>query len=98
MPELADRHGDTVQSDILSFGCMLWELLADESRVRHDMRRRGAASRRLPSLAGRIGEPSAAIDAVIARATEPDPAMRFESMADLIVAWRAAVGRDPRAC
>ena len=97
VPELADRHGDTVQSDIFSFGCMLWELLADESRAVTNMQWQDQPARaesRLPSLAGRIGVPSAAIDAVIARATEPEPAMRFESMAELIVAWRAAVGRD----
>jgi WD40 repeat protein len=81
--EPARHDGDTVLSDIRSFGCMLWELLAGES----------APSPRLPSLVDRISAPSAAIDAVIARATEPDPARRYESMADLIVAWRAAVGR-----
>src|SRR4029453_14502019 len=42
----------------------------------------------------RMSESTAAIDAVIARATDPDPAMRYESMAELIVAWRAAVGRQ----
>src|SRR3954447_1765378 len=100
VPEIAEDHPDTVRSDIFSFGCMLWELLADESaRAATNMQWQApsgtrAQVRRLPSLAGRIGVPSAAIDAVIARATEPDPAMRFDSMAELIVAWRAAIGRD----
>jgi DNA-binding SARP family transcriptional activator/WD40 repeat protein len=94
-PELADRTGDTVRSDIFGFGCMLWELLAGESpqaAASEGWQRPGAA--RVPSLAGRISASNAAIDAVIARATEPDPAKRYESMAELIVAWRAAVGRQ----
>lgn len=99
VPEFADRIPDTIQSDVFSFGCMLWELLADESpRSVTNLQWQASATRaeirRLPSLAGRIGVPSAAVDAVIARATEPDPAMRFDSMAEVIVAWRAAVGRD----
>jgi DNA-binding SARP family transcriptional activator/WD40 repeat protein len=103
VPELVEPAGDTVRSDIFSFGCMLWQLLAGESpQIATDERwqpprastlepRRG---RRVPSLVDRIDQPSAAIDAVIARATEPDPAQRYESMAELIIAWRAAVGRE----
>ena len=89
VPELADRSGDTVQSDIFSFACMLWELLAGESPQTSLTTDRW----RVPSLAGRVAEPSEAIDAVIARATACDLAVRYESMAELIVAWRDAVGR-----
>ena len=88
-PELVDRSGDTVRSDIFSFGCMVWELLAGRSplSVMH------SSARRLPSLAGSMAESSETLDAVLARATSADPASRFESMAELIVAWRDAVGR-----
>jgi serine/threonine protein kinase/WD40 repeat protein len=89
-PELVDRCGDTVRSDIFSFGCMLWELLAGRSPLSVIQ----PSNRwRLPSLAGTLSEPCEALDAVLARATSSDPEVRFESMAELIVAWRDAVGR-----
>ncbi len=88
-PELHDLCGDTVRSDIYSFGCMLWELLAGGSPLMAMATERS----RLPSLASRVTEPCEGIDAVIAKATSADPATRFESMAELIIAWREAVGR-----
>src|SRR3954451_5943448 len=81
--EIDDVDRDPVLSDIRRFGLMVWELLAG----------RAPGDLRLASLAERVGAQSAAIDAVIARATDPDPARRYESMADVIVAWRVAVGR-----
>lgn len=89
-PELIDRSGDTVRSDIFSFGCMLWELLAGRSPL-SVMQSNGRW--RLPSLAGVLNEPSEALDAVLAKATSNDANVRFESMAELIIAWRDAVGR-----
>ncbi len=89
-PELSGRGGDTVLSDIFSFGCMLWELLVGVSPFAV---MQPAARLRVPSLAGSLSEPCEAIDAVLARATAADAAARFESMAELIVAWREAVGR-----
>ena len=62
VPERADDADDTVQSDIRNFGRMLWELLAGQA----------PGGSRPASLVDRISAPSAAIDAVIARATEPD--------------------------
>ncbi|HZX54434.1 MAG TPA: BTAD domain-containing putative transcriptional regulator, partial [Ilumatobacteraceae bacterium] len=88
VPEFAERAGDTVRSDIFSFGCMLWELLVGQAPQTATNRSR------VPSLADRISQPSATIDAVISRATDRDPAHRYESIAELIVAWRAAVGRQ----
>ena len=88
-PELADRTGDTIRSDIYSFGCMLWELLAGAS----PLSMMHSTHTRLPSLAGVVVEPCQALDAVLAKATSGDAEARFESMADLIVAWREAVGR-----
>ena len=89
-PELSDRSGDTIQSDIFSFGCMLWELLTGTSP--NTLMRPGNHPR-LPSLAGLVSESSEMLDAVLARATASDAGSRFESMADLIIAWRDAVGR-----
>lgn len=89
-PELSDRTGDTVQSDIFSFGCMLWELLAGRSPLTVMHSQTGA---RLPSLAGMIGQRSELLDAVLAKATAARAEARYESMADVIVAWRDAVGR-----
>jgi len=89
-PELAGRTGDTVQSDIFSFGCMLWELLTAKS----PLALMGPTDRfRLPSLAGLVSERSAPIDAVLARATAADVDGRYTSMAELIVGWRQAVDR-----
>ena len=89
-PELIDRSGDTVQSDIFSFGCMMWELLAGESPL---AAMRASSRPRLPSLAGIVDEPCETLDAVLAKATSADAGSRFESMADVIIAWRDAVGR-----
>jgi DNA-binding SARP family transcriptional activator len=89
VPELAGRNGDTVQSDIFSFACMLWELLTGASPQDSAITERW----RVPSLAGRVAQRSDAIDAVLGRATARDPAVRYESMAELIVGWRDAVGR-----
>jgi serine/threonine protein kinase/WD40 repeat protein/DNA-binding winged helix-turn-helix (wHTH) protein len=89
-PELCDRSCDTVRSDIFSFGCMVWELLAGTSPL-SVMQSNGRW--RLPSLAGMLSEPSEALDAVLSKATSNDPEVRFESMAELIIAWRDAVGR-----
>ena len=88
-PELAGHSSDTVRSDIFSFGCMLWELLAGVS----PMALWATDRSRLPSLAGRVEMPSEGIDAVIARATGVDPGSRYQSIAELIVGWREAVGR-----
>ena len=88
-PELVDRDGDTVQTDIFSFGCMLWELLTGVSPL---MLMQPTIAR-LPSLAGQMSERHEALDAVLARATAADATSRFQSMAELIVAWREAVGR-----
>ena len=90
-PELVDRSGDTVHSDIFSFGCMLWELLAGAVAVVGDAVRRSVRACR----AWRARSPSHA------RRSTPcspgrrraDPRSRYESMAELIVAWRDAVGR-----
>ncbi|MEP7112553.1 MAG: BTAD domain-containing putative transcriptional regulator [Ilumatobacteraceae bacterium] len=89
-PELSDRTGDTVQSDIFSFGCMLWHLLVGmppSAAVRSSPRSH------VPSLADSIHDPCEALDAVLFRATAADTTMRFQSMAELIIAWREAVGR-----
>src|SRR3954470_14450130 len=69
---------------------MLWELLAERSPLAV-MQSNGRW--RLPSLAGVLSEPSEALDAVLAKATSIEPDVRVESMADLIIAWRDAVGR-----
>ncbi len=90
VPELVDRAGDTVQSDIFSFGCMLWELLVGASPLSV---MQSTARFRLPSLVGFVSQPCEALDAVLARATAAESEARYESMAELIVAWREAVGR-----
>ncbi|HEY7627087.1 MAG TPA: protein kinase, partial [Ilumatobacteraceae bacterium] len=88
-PELIDRTGDSVRSDIFSFGCMLWELLAGHS----PFAMMPFTNARLPSLAGSLPEPCEALDAVISKATSAAAETRFQSMAELIIAWRDAVGR-----
>ncbi len=70
MPRLSwsDRDGDTVQSDIFSFGCMLWELMVGVSPLSLMQ----PTNARLPSLAGAMSEPHEALDAVLAMATAAD--------------------------
>ncbi|MBK5331669.1 MAG: protein kinase [Ilumatobacteraceae bacterium] len=89
-PELSDRTGDTVQSDIFSFGCMLWELLTGRSPL---TLMQTPTSSRLPSLTGLIEERCELLDAVLATATAPRAEARYDSLAEFIVAWRDAVGR-----
>jgi hypothetical protein len=49
----------------------------------------------LPSLIDRNPSLAPGVDAVLRRATSPHAWEHFESMADFVLAWRAAVGRSP---
>ncbi len=69
---------------------MVWELLGRHVAAVGDAVQRPLA----PAEPGRLlSEPAEALDAVLAKATSIDPDVRFESMAELIIAWRDAVGR-----
>ncbi|MEY2415592.1 MAG: hypothetical protein QOH53_926, partial [Ilumatobacteraceae bacterium] len=83
------------QTDIRDFGLLLWELLTGTAPFGPSAStvRRPVDLARAPSLLGRRSDVSERIDAVIGRATAADPARRFSSMAELVLAWRSAVGR-----
>ena len=70
---------------------MLWELLAARpARALAPIAPRDQTVP-LPEPRGRVPGVPDSVDAVLADATDPRPA--FDSMAELILAWRAAVGR-----
>ena len=76
------------------FAVMVWELLTGGSVSASGSRRsvRNADVRRpLPSIAGRVAGVPDSVDAVFVDAT--DPVGGIDSMAEFILAWRAAVGR-----
>lgn len=77
----------TEANDVRGFGRLIWELLAGTPPPE------GAAP--LPSLIGRAGALPEGLDAVLARAA----AIRdgFPTVADFVLAWRAATGRAARA-
>ncbi len=86
--------GDGVRGDLRGFGWMLWELLTGSppspARSRSstiDTAGRGA----VPSLTGLLPAVPEGLDAVLARATKVDGG--YCSVAELVLGWRAAVGR-----
>ena len=83
-----------VRLDIEDFAVMLWELLAGTSPSparSHRFALDADRHHRLPSLAARVPGVPDSIDAVLVEATDARPG--FASMAEFILAWRAAVGR-----
>ena len=89
--EQGDLHGDFeagVLTDVAHLATTVWELLAGSSPVNSSWRES------LPSLVGRIPDLPVGIDAVLGRAVSSRAADRFESMAEFVLAWRAAVGRS----
>ena len=81
--------------DVEAFAVLVWELLMGRPPVtRQRYLAAAVGSRRsLPPLVGQVDGLPEAVDAVLARATAGDTGARFESMAELVVAWRTAVGR-----
>ena len=71
--------------DVVDFARLLWELLCGVPPVAN------GKPGRLPSLVGGGIDVPSAVDAVIAEATTPGAG--FDSVAELVLAWRAAVGR-----
>ncbi len=93
-PEQAGQGQATARSDIYAFGAVLFELLTGQTPFRVETplpelteRKRLGAMPKLTTLRPDLpGE----LDAVIQRATAPDPARRFATVGDLVVAFRAA--------
>ncbi len=90
---LANRPegGDTgaVRRDVAALAALVWEVIVGRAPMTTARR----SSPALPSLLGHVEGLPESIDAVLARATSDASAGGFESIAELIVAWRAAVGR-----
>ena len=86
-PELADRYGDTVQSDIFSFGCMLWELLAD-GRVRTLSGRPAARRAAEPGRSHRRAERGDRRRDRAGDGARPGDAIRVDGRADRCLARR----------
>ena len=93
---LLDEAGNTYLTD---FGIALSGERADRAGIENDIRDFAVMLRELLNgaptsrkLAGRVAGVPDAVDDVLAAATRLNPA--FESMADVILAWRAALGRS----
>jgi WD40 repeat protein/energy-coupling factor transporter ATP-binding protein EcfA2 len=82
-----------VRDDVHDFGWILWELLTAAPPEPGSMAPTGGRPERgaAPSLVGRTGDVPEGLDAVLARAT--DPAGGYSTIAELVLGWRAAVGR-----
>ena len=76
-----------ILSDVRDFAITIWELLAGSPPAMPGWR--GS----LPTLLERLPDLPAAVDAVLTRASSPERDGGFHSMAELILAWRAAIGR-----
>ncbi|MEO8694623.1 MAG: BTAD domain-containing putative transcriptional regulator [Acidimicrobiales bacterium] len=93
-PEQFQHAGVSVRSDLYSFGATVWELLAGVPPFEGDTAStiaRVKLERPVPSLARLRPDLAPTIDAVLQKATAVDPADRFASAIDLVLAWRAAV-------
>lgn len=85
---------DWSRGDVRALGWLLWELLTGAahgpgSTTSSLLDRR--AKEAVPSLVGRAGVVPRSLDAVLAKATDPDGG--YETVAELVLGWRAAVGR-----
>lgn len=89
-PELLQRRGDH-RSDIYSFGVLLYEILCGQVPFRGDSEWEVLKKHELepPELPPHL---AAADRAVLQRCLQKDPAARFQSVHDLIVALGAPVG------
>ena len=92
---LLDDAGNTYLTD---FGVAISSERADRAGIANDISDFATMFRELLNgapttnrLTGRVAGVPEAVDDVLAAATRPEPA--FESMADVILAWHAAVGR-----
>jgi DNA-binding SARP family transcriptional activator/WD40 repeat protein len=83
-----------LRGDVHGLGWMLWELLTGASpgtgsTASSILERRAGHS--APSLVGQVGVVPEGLDAVLAKATGPDSG--YDTVAELVLGWRAAVGR-----
>jgi DNA-binding SARP family transcriptional activator/WD40 repeat protein len=77
-----DTGGGGEDADVRSFAWLIWGLLAGEPEP--------GATGRIPTLIGRRADLPEGVDAVLRHATEP--AGGFGSIAELVLAWRVALG------
>jgi serine/threonine protein kinase/DNA-binding SARP family transcriptional activator/WD40 repeat protein len=93
-PEQFQHLAVSSRSDIYSFAALVWELLA--GRPPHEaeslsMLGRIKLERPAPSLATIRPDIAATIDPVLQKATAPDPANRFASASEFVLAWLAGL-------
>lgn len=95
-PEQVRDGVASAQSDIYAFGVVLFELLTGEVPFGEADSVQALLARKLtdvvPSIIPKRPDVPAAVDMVIQTATAVDPARRFESMSELVLAFRAATG------
>ena len=79
------------RADLRDLAWVIWELLTGScSSAEHSRRAAGARSRVLPSLIGRVDSVPEGLDAVLSGSSAGDGAIT--SVAELVLAWRAATG------
>ncbi len=74
-------------ADVREFALTIWELIAGHPPETSKW------SGSMPTLLGRVPDLPASIDAVLSRAVARPPDHAFESMAEFVLAWRAAISR-----
>ena len=84
----AEGEGLDMLSDVREFALTIWELIAGY------LPEKSPWSGSIPPLLDRVPDLPASIDAVLTRAVARPPQDAFESMAEFILAWRAANSRS----
>ncbi len=90
-PEQLCDHRSSPRSDQYSFAVTVWELLTGEV-PRRVVDAAGAFDRAIPSARSLRADRPAGVDVVLRTAGAVQPHDRFGTMAEMLLAWRQAVG------
>ena len=85
-----EASAETPEGDLYALACCVYEALSGEKPFAGPEGALARTEGRPASLAGRVGLP-AGLDSFFSRALQPDPARRFRSAAELLLALRSLV-------